>query len=79
MIKILFSTYFYHSNLAQKHVFMFFCKGHKHSLVYLSSQCSLKKNNFVLFQVIMHHLRLPALLLILLALLRCVTMAPGHR
>lgn len=43
MIKILFSTYFYHSNLAQKHVFMFFCKGHKHSLVYLSSQCSLKK------------------------------------
>ncbi|CAF89836.1 unnamed protein product [Tetraodon nigroviridis] len=27
----------------------------------------------------MHHLRLSALLLILLALLRCVTMAPSHR
>lgn len=32
-----------------------------------------------LFQAIMHHLRLPALLLVLLALLRCVTMAPSPR
>lgn len=42
-------------------------------------QMALSFSTTHLFQAIMHHLRLPALLLVLLALLRCVTMAPSPR